>query len=103
MQIVLSRAYDVGVSSMIFFTFYIFDTYFDQSLVLFENVGIFGGSTRILEKSEFPPVPSISRRNSRGPESYGRNYCRLLWILFNSTHVYVVSIFIRARCQCFRN
>lgn len=38
MQIVLSRVYDVDVSSMIFFTFYIFDTYFDQSLVLFENV-----------------------------------------------------------------
>lgn len=75
MQIVLSRVYDVDVSSMIFFTFYIFDTYFDQSLVLFENIGIFGGST---EKSEFPPVPSISRRNSRGPESYGRSYCRLL-------------------------
>lgn len=75
MQIVLSRAYDVDVSSMIFFTFYIFDTYFDQSLVLFENIGIFGGST---EKSEFPPVPSISRTNSRGPESYGRSYCRLL-------------------------
>lgn len=38
MQIVLSRVYDVGVISMIFFTFYIFYTHFYQSLVLFENV-----------------------------------------------------------------
>lgn len=82
MQIVLSRVCDIFHVSHLLYSF------LSKSRFSRER-RTFGGLT---EKSEFPPVPSISRINSRGPESYGRNHCRLLWILFNSTHVYVVSI-----------